>query len=44
MLGEVLEQGPLDLGDTGQVDAAGEGDHQAAISGGVLDLHATLRR
>jgi hypothetical protein len=40
LVAEVLEQGPLDPGDAGEVDAAGEGDDDAALLGGVLDLHA----
>jgi hypothetical protein len=39
LLAEVLDQGALDLGDAEQVDAAGKGDHLAAVLGGVLDLH-----
>ena len=39
LLAEVFQEGPLDLGDAGQVDAAGKGDHLAAVPGGVLDLH-----
>jgi hypothetical protein len=39
LLTQVLQERVLDLGDAEQVDAAGQGDDQAAVGGGVLDLH-----
>jgi hypothetical protein len=39
LVAEVLEQGPLDLGDGVDVDAASEGNDQAAVSRGAPDLH-----
>jgi hypothetical protein len=39
MVGQVLEDGPLQLGGGGQVEAPGQGQHRHPILAGGLDLH-----
>ena len=39
VLGQLLEDGALELGDGGQVEPAGQGQHRAALVAGLLDPH-----
>jgi hypothetical protein len=41
-LGEVLQQRPLDPRGREQVDRAGEGDHDAPVAHGMVELHSDL--
>lgn len=42
LLGQVLEDGPLELGRGRQVEPAGEGQHDTALAAGPLDPHRSL--
>ena len=42
LLGQVLEDGPLELGRGRQVEPAGEGQHDTALAAGPLDPHRSF--
>jgi hypothetical protein len=42
LLGQLLEDGPLELGGGGQVKPAGQGHHPSALLAGPLDPHRGL--
>jgi hypothetical protein len=42
VLGQLLEDGPLDLGSGGQVEPADQGQHHVSLVAGLLNAHPSL--